>query len=230
MSARLLGLVAVVLVAIVLGCSSSAEPAQMATPDVGGAGADAGADAGEPVEGLLARYLTGTFDSADQAASDRAYFDIHLTVCAVDAPSVGTRVLYVEQARADTLSSPYRQRLYVIEPRGATHAVSRVLELKAPAKARGLCEDPARLVLSAADVEERVGCAVELAWDGATFAGGTVGEACASDLSGATYATSEVVLDAAKMTSWDRGWDARDAQVWGATKGPYVFVRRTPLD
>jgi hypothetical protein len=25
------------------------------------------------------------------------------------------------------------------------------------------------------------------------------------------------------MESWDRGFDAQGNQVWGATKGPYVF-------
>jgi hypothetical protein len=25
------------------------------------------------------------------------------------------------------------------------------------------------------------------------------------------------------MTSWDRGFDAQDRQVWGATKGAYLF-------
>jgi hypothetical protein len=35
-----------------------------------------------------------------------------------------------------------------------------------------------------------------------------------------------VVLGADRMVSWDRGWDATGAQVWGATKGGYIFVKR----
>ena len=28
------------------------------------------------------------------------------------------------------------------------------------------------------------------------------------------------------LTSWDRGFDSNDKQVWGATSGPYVFKKR----
>jgi len=66
-------------------------------------------------------------------------------------------------------------------------------------------------------------------WKGDHFEGGTVGEGCESTLSGATYATSEVTLDASTLESWDRGYDAEGTQVWGATAGPYVFDRKTPL-
>ncbi len=46
---------------------------------------------------------------------------------------------------------------------------------------------------------------------------------------GASYATSEVTLDEVALESWDRGYDDTDTQVWGATQGPYVFIRRTAL-
>ena len=40
-----------------------------------------------------------------------------------------------------------------------------------------------------------------------------------------SYTTSEVSIEARAITSWDRGFDADGAQVWGAEKGPYVFAR-----
>jgi CpeT protein len=48
---------------------------------------------------------------------------------------------------------------------------------------------------------------------------------CPSNLRGATYATSEVVVQHDKMISWDRGFDSRDKQVWGAEKGGYIFMK-----
>ena len=38
-------------------------------------------------------------------------------------------------------------------------------------------------------------------------------------------ATSVVILNAAGMQSWDQGYDAAGTQVWGATAGPYHFLR-----
>ena len=58
--------------------------------------------------------------------------------------------------------------------------------------------------------------------------GGTRGEGCASNLRGAAYATSEVVIMPGRIESWDRGFDAEGHQVWGAEKGAYVFVRKSP--
>lgn len=211
------------------------------TPDVGpapdaSAEPDAGLvpDAGVATEApeLLYQYLSGRFDSAEQAANDQRYFSIQLWICPVDAPELGPRVLYVEQARSDSLAQPYRQRLYVIEPLADEHqtrAVSRVFELADPAAAVGLCERPASGVFAASDATEKVGCGVFMTWDTDHFSGQTHERDCPSSLNGASFASSEVELRSDQMSSWDRGYDADGAQVWGATAGPYRFVRRTPL-
>jgi len=44
---------------------------------------------------------------------------------------------------------------------------------------------------------------------------------------GASYASSEVTLTATELNTWDRGYDAGGAQVWGSTKGPYRFVKES---
>ena len=185
-----------------------------------------------PAAVLLARHLTGKFDSADQSATDRSYYEIHLTVCPVSAPELGTSVLYVEQAQAAALDAPYRQRLYVIEAGepAATRAVSRVFELADPSGFVSLCDRAEARTVTAAEAVERAGCAVFLDWSGERFEGGTEGHLCASSLNGAAYTVSSVILDAREMRSWDRGYDQADQQVWGAVKGPYIFVRRTPLE
>jgi len=210
--------------------------AGMSSPDAGASSPDAepAPDASAPIEAadLLRDYLSGRFDSADQATSDPRYFAIQLWICPVDAPELGPRVLYVEQARSDSLAQPYRQRLYVIDPIAEdpqTRAVSRVFELTAPARSIGLCERAELGVFTASDATEKVGCGVFMAHDGDHFTGATRDRDCPSSLNGASYTSSEVELRAEQMTSWDRGYDGAGAQVWGATAGPYRFVRRTPL-
>ncbi len=214
------------LLALAAGCATprpAAPPTTQPAPSrrLAASATDGGAE-------RLARLLAGTFDSSDQAARDGEYRTIHLAICPVEAPELGARVLYVEQAVAGALDRPYRQRLYVVEPGAdAAEARSRVFELRAPAAATGTCARPlARF--TAAEVEERAGCAVTLRWDaeGARFQGATAGRGCTSKLRGAAYATSEVTLDAARLVSWDRGYDSTGRQVWGADRGPYEFVRR----
>lgn len=203
-----------------LACGPKAPPAEAVAPP-----ADLSA---LPVDQRLFTMLIGQYDSAAQAAANPEFREIHLRICPVSVPSLGAWVLYVEQVAAESLSAPYRQRLYVVEPDPSAPevAVSRVFELDAPEAAVGLCDAPDRLSLTADDAEERPGCAVTLAWQDGAFVGATHPTACLSTLRGASYATSEVRLTAEGLTSWDRGYDAAGAQVWGAVVGPYEFVRR----
>lgn len=230
-----------------LGCGTS--PGAVTSPDattVLDATAEAGAsraDAADAADGPAAppdagpsldevawvhRALLGRFDSRDQAMRDARFLAIQLQTCEVPVPELGPRVMYVEQARLDATNAPYRQRLYVIE-REEGGVRSRVFEFHTPATVVGLCADVSRADVRPKDVFEREGCAVHLRAVDGRFEGGTRGEGCESTLMGARYATSEVVLREDGMDSWDRGFDARMRQVWGATAGAYRFVRRTPL-
>ncbi|AFH47953.1 Hypothetical protein IALB_0241 [Ignavibacterium album JCM 16511] len=78
--------------------------------------------------------------------------------------------------------------------------------------------------LSPENLEARDGCEVIIKRkDENTFIGSTVDKNCTSNLRGATYATTEVVITKDKMISWDRGFNDKDEQVWGAEKGGYIF-------
>lgn len=74
-------------------------------------------------------------------------------------------------------------------------------------------------------LDEREGCEVILTKTENGYEGSTQGDNCKSSLRGASYATSKVSMSANKITSWDQGFDESGNQVWGATKGPYEFVK-----
>ena len=240
---------------LLAGCGASQAAAPEATPTVApltetGSGPGPGeaiacfppgfdAFDNEPLVEQVTALLTGRFDSSAQAAATPDYFDIHLTICPIDAPMLGKHVLYVEQARADKLAEPYRQRLYLVEGGERGEVVSRVFEFADPARFTGFCgkAEADRPTYAEGLAAEKVGCAVHLRVMGHAseeaasterpmgFGGGTVGDGCPSSLRGATYATSSVVLTAEGMQSWDQGFDATGSQVWGATAGPYHFLR-----
>jgi len=180
----------------------------------------------------LAKYLSGTFDSSAQAAEDFTYYSVQLQACRVEVPALGDNVLYVEQALMDSLSAPYRQRLYVVEAMDPpeTQARSVIYSFGDPDPVIGLCDDPAAVTISPDDVSERTGCAVNMTWMEDRFEGGTEGEGCESAINGASYATSVVTATADRVDSWDQGWNASGTQVWGAVDGPYRFDRQTPIE
>lgn len=171
--------------------------------------------------------MSGHYTSAAQALDDSArFFELHLTTVPIWAERLDGPWLYVEQAAAWSLEQPYRQRVYhLVET--ADGVRSDVYELPGDphlfAGARGSPEDfgslgPEELLL-------RDGCSIELRRTAEGFQGSTVGEGCASSLRGASSATSEVFVAVGILASWDRGFDPRGRQVWGATAGPYLFLR-----
>jgi hypothetical protein len=209
---------------VALGCATS--PTAGVTPAVTpGPGATGGA------ADRSYHLLEGRFDSADQARSTPGYPAIQLVACPAEVPSLGPRVLYVEQAQMDAADRPERQRVYVIEPDDPVDsaAVARVFDLAVPGSSIGACGLSVRPRFTREELVERVGCKVSLRSDGPVYRGSTSGRSCPTTLKGATYVTSDLVLDTFGLRSSERGFDPSGAQKWGTESGPYVFVRRTPL-
>lgn len=185
----------------------------------------------------LASLLEGSFSSQAQARRDEAYLDIRLTMTPIwPERSDDTKGywFYVEQARADKLDQPYRQRVYHLTLQNDAAARSDVYELPGDA-ARGQLKkfvgaDPDAFKTLAPDkLTLKEGCAVILRRvDRNAWSGGTIGEGCPSSLNGATHTTSIVSVDLLGLRSWDRGFDSGGKQVWGAEKGPYEFARVRP--
>jgi hypothetical protein len=177
---------------------------------------------------VVREWLCGSFSSQAQAqASGGEFLDIRLRVVPIWTTRDDGPWLYVEQASATKLDKPYRQRVYRLRAAGGA-VVSEVHAFAAePLRWAGQWKDPwAFDAITPADLVERAGCAVVLrrvAED--AFLGATLDKDCPSELSGATWASSEVRLEAIGMSSWDRGYDAEGKQVWGSTKGPYLFER-----
>lgn len=177
----------------------------------------------------LGQWLSGSFSSQEQAQADTSYFDIRLRVVPIWTERLDGRWLYVEQARADLLDRPYRQRVYHLTRLSPELFESAVFTIPSPLRLAGAWKEAAPLGgLTPDSLQARAGCSIYLRQmkDG-SFAGSTIGTDCASDLRGAAYAVSEVRITAESMTSWDRGFDAQGKQAWGAEKGPYVFRRQT---
>jgi len=175
----------------------------------------------------LADWLTGSFSSAEQAERDEKYFDIRIHAVRIWNDRDDGAWIYLEQAAADSLDRPYRQRVYHVTRIADDLFESRVFALEEPLQYTGHWQEDHPLAeLAPGDLLTRDGCSVLLREiDPTSFAGSTLGRLCTSNLRGARYATSEVEILAGSLTSWDRGYDADGTQVWGAVDGPYVFNR-----
>ncbi|HSF88195.1 MAG TPA: chromophore lyase CpcT/CpeT [Saprospiraceae bacterium] len=172
-------------------------------------------------------YMAGEFSSDAQATADSAFFHVMLRMAPIWKKSKDGYWLYVEQSIANAQDKPYRQRVYHLSLHDDTTIVSQVYELKNPLQYTGAWKDQAKLGLITRDsLITRQGCGIYLhKQPDLSFRGSTRDQECLSAMRGATYATSEVTIFPEKVLSWDRGWDAKGVQVWGAVKSGYVFVK-----
>lgn len=176
----------------------------------------------------LAEWLTGVFDSSKQAQEQTGYRDIRLAAAPIWPEREDGIWIYVEQATAEDIRHPYRQRIYHLYEPERGQFVSEVYTLPDPDTAIGSWRNPDMLEeFGPEDLQLRTGCSVYLQRDNPRqFSGATRAQNCASDLNGASYATSEVLVMADGIDSWDRGFNAENEQVWGATEGAYQFRRQ----
>ena len=183
----------------------------------------------------VAAMMQGHYDSRDQAAADKTYFPIALAMVLIWPDRSDGHWLYVEQAMADTPDKPYRQRAYRVYNGEDGEVISEVYTIAEPERFVQGWRTGSLAALHRDMLQPRTGCAVHLRAQGdaaqsptqsVVWQGATMGNGCASERSGAAYATAEVRLEAERMSSWDRGFDAAGKQVWGATAGAYVFMKR----
>ncbi len=170
--------------------------------------------------------MTGDFSSRAQSLQDSTFFDIRLHICRIWPEDQSAGWLYVEQATAAAENKPYRQRIYRVSREGKGFK-SVVYTLPEPANWIGACATPAHFnKMKPEALSIREGCTVylEKQRDG-SFQGSTRGTGCESTLRGAKYVVSTVTITARQLLSWDRGFNENGEQVWGATKGGYVFVK-----
>ncbi|MFC1573289.1 chromophore lyase CpcT/CpeT [Candidatus Eisenbacteria bacterium] len=175
----------------------------------------------------LAEWMTGYFNSAEQAAADSAYYDIRLRMVPIWRDRLDGYWLYVEQAVVRMEHRPYRQRVYHVTRASEDTFESAVYELPNPLRFVGAWRQPGLFAsLTPDSLEIRTGCSIILRkTDKHTYEGSTQDQECLSSLRGASYATSEVIIRKDQLMSWDRGFDEEGNQVWGATKGGYAFKR-----
>ncbi|MCP4581222.1 MAG: hypothetical protein GY839_06360 [candidate division Zixibacteria bacterium] len=175
----------------------------------------------------LANWMTGSFSSQEQAAVDSNFIDIRLQMMPIWTERTDGFWLYVEQAVADRLEKPYRQRVYHLTQPTDTTFESAVYTVDEPLRFAGGWDKQGFLASMTPDsLTAREGCSIYLKKDGdSAFTGSTVDRNCQSELRGASYAVSEVKITETQVYSWDRGYDADAKQVWGAETGGYVFKK-----
>jgi hypothetical protein len=174
----------------------------------------------------VVQHLEGILSTAHRAAANPKVANVTMTTCRIhvaNAPA-DSIYLYQEQAIADKLPQPYRQRILEIRPSPASQTIrSRSFKLADQAKWVNFCDRPSRQI-QPQDFPIVV-CAVFLKATAEGFSGTTEATGCPANIRGAVMIRNRIRLHSHGMDTWDRGYDAQGKQVWGAGDEPYQFLR-----
>jgi hypothetical protein len=173
-------------------------------------------------------WMCGSFSSENHADTtvNQYIVDVRLHVAQIwDDRNVGENIywVYVEQAYASNLSSPYRQRIYkmMIAPDGQMY--DEVYSIPSPATYLHGYNTPDMFdALTEADLTQKAGCDVYFDWNGSYYEGETSGTGCGASIPGISYIQSFSSFHPDHMTSWDLGYNAAGAWVMGPD-WPYIF-------
>ncbi|PSB23843.1 chromophore lyase CpcT/CpeT [Stenomitos frigidus] len=186
----------------------------------------------QQVEAVATR-LEGVMDTAAQASVNPKVSNVRMTSCRVplaeDENALQSKMimLYQEQALADELTKPYRQRFLQLSASPMSQSVrSRAFKPAHPAAWVNFCNKlPADRTVKPEDMGTVV-CNVFLRHSGDDYVGNTPADGCAANVRGTVRIKNHIVLRQSGMDTWDRGFDAAGRQVWGAKAESYQFRRR----
>lgn len=186
----------------------------------------------------IAQDLIGTLSTTAQAKAHPPAVDVTLTTCRITVtdPRASTRstsaiYLYQEQALSSKLQQPYRQRFLQLVPSPYSQTVQSI-SYKPQEMQRWInfCQHPlAQRIVAPGDLGQRI-CVVYLKQTGEEYVGATPVDGCPGHLHGATRIKNQIRLNSQGMDTWDRGYDDRGKQVWGAKDSAYQYRRISPID
>lgn len=170
--------------------------------------------------------LTGVMDTSAQQAKNPQAPNVRMTTCSVRVTDSEATFLYQEQALAQSLDRPYRQRFLRVAPSAAEDTVeSKSYKPSNPQNWSGLCNKPLEERIVSLNELNDAECSVFLVPVANLYVGHTQAGGCATNVRGAVRITNSVFLHATGMDTWDRGYDADGKQVWGAGGQAYQYRR-----
>ncbi len=176
---------------------------------------------------LLVNYMEGSYSSEKQAKKDTVFLHITLDMKQIWPYRTDGAWMYVEQTAGWTPGKPYRQRIYHLEQVSENLFSSTICSFPNPkAYIGGHLNTTMFDTLPIDSLKVLEGCALKLRYENGIFSGSTELSKCENSWGNASYATSEVEISRGELYSWDRGWNDKDEQVWGAVKGGYRFIKQ----
>ena len=169
------------------------------------------------------KRITGTFSTAEQHKEDSTFDDVRVYTKLIRKDINNIYWVYTEQGETKNYK-PYRQRIYQIA------LVDNLIKLRIyyiKNQEKFSYFNPKSIQsITLKDIYLKPGCDLDIQWVGdGVYGGKTEDKKCIATFRGSTYTTSEFMIYEDAVHSWERGWNDKDEQVWGSSKGYYIYQK-----
>lgn len=184
----------------------------------------------------VAAHLVGVMDTATQATNNAEKVEVRMTTCRVSLAETNSSIntsdaifLYQEQALAQSLDKPYRQRFLRLAPSANNRAIeSQSLKPINSQSWIGFCNQPQEQRIVSISTIVDANCSVFLLPVEDIYVGKTQPGGCPTNFRGAVTITNTIILHSEGMDTWDRGFDEQGNQIWGAQNEAYQYRWQEP--
>ena len=180
----------------------------------------------------LAAWMTGVFNNHKQANHNLAYADVQQAIIPIWQDREDGYWFYIQQMVSEQQDGLVRQRVYHLSRINHDLMEIKIFSLKHPAEHVEALNNPSLLSSLSTDmITPQQGCSIILRrLNAESFAGSTLGEGCPGEFPGGTYSTSQLVITAHQMISWERDFDRSGKQISGATMSGYILIKQEGYD
>jgi CpeT protein len=167
--------------------------------------------------------ITGIFSTYEQHQQDSTFDNVVVYTKLIRRDKNNIYWVYTEQGEAKNYV-PYRQRVYQIAL-VEDYIKLRIYYLNDITKHSFFKPETIKNI-TLADIKLKPGCDLDIhpRYD-KLYNGRTNDKKCIATFRGSTYTTTDFYVYEDAIHSWERGWNDKDEQVWGSTKGYYIYKK-----
>ena len=169
------------------------------------------------------KRITGTFSTLEQHKTDSTFDDVRVYTKLIRKDVNGIYWIYTEQGETKNYK-PYRQRVYQLALVDG-YIKQRIYYLNDITKYT-FFQPKTIKGITLADIKLKQGCDLDIRSRGdGVYGGQTNDKNCIATFRGSTYTTTDFWVYDDQIHSWERGWSKDDKQVWGSSKGHYIYKK-----
>ena len=168
------------------------------------------------------KRITGTFSTLEQHKTDSTFDDVRVYTKLIRKDVNGIYWIYTEQGETKNYK-PYRQRVYQLALVDG-YIKQRIYYLNDITK-HTFFQPKTIKGITLADIKLKPGCDLNIRLKGTYYGGDTDDKNCIATFRGSSYTTTNFEVHKDYVKSWERGWSKDDKQVWGSSKGHYIYKK-----